>query len=277
MKNKSMEKIFFLIKNKAFIKYAFNTSWLMLERILRLIAGLFIGIYVARYLGPEQYGLFSYALAFVSLFGAIAKLGLDGIVVRNLVQDPNQNVTELATSFWLKLFGAVLSIVAIAVAVQFTSNDASTNLFIFIIATGIIFQSFEVIDFYFQSKVLLKYVSISRILQLVISSLLKLYLIYIQADLLLFVLVTLIDHITLAAFLTFTYLQQKNTSFWGSLSFHKAKGLLSNSWPLIFSGLVLMIQARIDQVMLKEFIGSEEVGYYSVAMRLIEVYTAPIG
>lgn len=277
MKNKLMEKKIVLMKNKAFIKYAFNTSWLMLERILRLIAGLFVGIYVARYLGPEQYGLFSYAIAFVSLFGAIAKLGLDGIVVRNLVQDPNQNVTELATSFWLKLFGAVLSIVAIAVAVQFTSNDASTNLFIFIIATGIIFQSFEVIDFYFQSKVLLKYVSISRILQLVISSLLKLYLIYIQADLLLFVLVTLIDHITLAAFLTFTYLQQKNTSFWGSFSFHKAKGLLSNSWPLIFSGLVLMIQARIDQVMLKEFIGSEEVGYYSVAMRLIEVYTAPIG
>ena len=66
--------------HQGFRRYFFNTSWIFGERVLRILAGLFVGIYVARYLGPEQFGVYSYAAAFVALFGAIAKLGLDGIV-----------------------------------------------------------------------------------------------------------------------------------------------------------------------------------------------------
>ena len=51
-----------------------------------------------------------------------------------------------------------------------------------------------------------------------------------------------------------------------------AKSLLKDSWPLILSALVLTIQARIDQIMLKEMVNSTEVGFYSVAMRLIESF-----
>lgn len=242
------------------------------EQVLRILAGLFVGIYVARYLGPEQFGVYSFAAAFVALFGAIAKLGLDGIVVRDLVNHPDKRDIYLGTAFWLKLIGALLTLVALAIAVQFTSNDATTNLYIFIIASGLIFQSFEVVDSYFQSKVLSKYVSIAKLIQLALSSVLKLYFIFIQADLFWFVLVSLIDQISLAFSLAFAYWRQKIGSFLGRFSVGTAKAMLRNSWPLILSGITVMLYMRIDQIMIKEMLGEREVGLYSAAVRLSEAW-----
>ena len=74
-----------LKNHTGFIRYLRNTSWMMGEQFLRIISGLFVGVWVARYLGPEQFGLFSYVLAFTAIFGSIAKLGLDSIIIRELV------------------------------------------------------------------------------------------------------------------------------------------------------------------------------------------------
>ena len=80
-----MEKLKSLKNHQGFMRYFKNTSWLFAEKILRMVVGLFVGVWVARYLGPDKFGLFSYAQSFVGLFTAIATLGLDGIVVRELV------------------------------------------------------------------------------------------------------------------------------------------------------------------------------------------------
>ena len=242
------------------------------EQLLRMIAGLLVGIWVARYLGPEQFGVFSYAIAFASLFSSIAKLGLDGIVVRDLVREPEQRDRYLGTAFWLKLGGALIMLGAVALAMQLTSSDHLTNLYILIIASGAIFQSFEVVDFYFQSKVLSKFVSICKMTQLLLSSLLKLYFIFTGADLIWFVLVTLVDQLSLALSLYLAYRHQKLCSFYRHFDMKTAKQLLKDSWPLIFSGLVIMIYMRIDQIMIKEMLGEREVGLYSAAVRLSEVW-----
>ena len=265
-------KLFDVINHHGFRRYAANTSWMFAEQILRMIAGLLVGIWVARYLGPEQFGVFSYVLAFTSIFAGIAKLGLDNIVVRNLVNDSIKRDVYLGTAFWLKVSGAVIAFLTIAIATLFTSNDKITNLYIFIIAGGLIFQSFEVIDFYFQSKVLSKFVSLCKMTQLLISSLLKIYFVLTGADLFWFVLVSLFDQVTLGLSLAIAYQTQKLGGFYRFFDIMTAKRLLKDSWPLIFTSLVLMIQARIDQVMLKEMIGNVEVGFYSSAMRLIETF-----
>ena len=62
-----------------------NMGWLMVDRMVRLGMGLFVTVWVARYLGPAQFGSLNFAFAFVSLFGTAATLGLDGIVVREVV------------------------------------------------------------------------------------------------------------------------------------------------------------------------------------------------
>ena len=261
-----------LAAHQGFRRYFFNTSWMFGEQVLRILAGLFVGIYVARYLGPEQFGVYSYAMAFVALFGTIAKLGLDSIVVRDLVNHPEERDVYLGTAFWLKLIGALLTLSLLAIAVQFTGNDAMTNLYIFIIGSGLIFQSFDVVDSYFQSKVLSKYVSIAKLIQLALSSVLKLYFIFIQADLFWFVLVSLIDQITVALSLVFAYWRQKIGGFFWCFNVGTAKAMLRNSWPLILSGVAVMLYMRIDQIMIKEMLGEREVGLYSAAVRLSEAW-----
>jgi len=266
-----------LTAHQGFRRYFFNTSWMFAEQVLRIIAGLFVGIYVASYLGPEQFGVYSYAVGFVGLFGAIARLGLDGIVVRDLVTHPEKRDIYLGTAFWLKLIGALLTLGLMVIAVQFTSNDATTNLYIFIIASGLVFQSFDVVDFHFQSRVLSKYVSISRLIQLAVSSLLKLYFIFIQADLFWFVMVSLVDQISLALSLAFVYWRQRIGSFFDRFGLATAKVMLKNSWPLVLSGIAISLYMRIDQIMIKEMLGARAVGLYSAAVRLSEAwYFAPV-
>ena len=254
------------------MKYFKNTSWLFGEKILRMFVGLFVGIWVARYLGPEQFGLLSYAGSFVGLFTAFATLGLDGIVIRELVKDETKRDLLIGTAFWLKLFGAIIVLMILALAVQLTSNDQFTNTLIFIIASATIFQSFNVIDFYFQSKVLSKHVVYANIISLFISSVLKVILILNEAPLIAFAWVMLFDTFILACGYLYFY-HHKHLSF-RAWKFHKttASSLLKDSWPLVLSAVVISIYMRIDQVMIKELLDSEAVGQYAAAVRLSETW-----
>ncbi|MAF16640.1 MAG: O-unit flippase [Marinomonas sp.] len=265
-------KLIALRNHEGFIKYLRNTSWMMAEQFLRIIAGLFVGIWVARYLGPEQFGIFSYALAFTAIFAGVAKLGLDGIVVRQLVNEPEKKEVYLGTAFWLKIIGAFLAMGVMALIVPFTSNDAITNLFIFIIASGLIFQSFEVVDFYFQSRVMAKIISICKVSQLCLSSCIKIYLVITQSELIWFVLVTTFDAISLSASYFIAYKFRRGSFFYKHFDIGVARRLLKDSWPLIFSAIVVMIYMRIDQIMIKEMLGEYEVGIYSAAVRLSEAF-----
>lgn len=270
---KVASKINELKDRQGFMRYFKNTSWLMGERILRMVVGLFVGIWVARYLGPEQFGLLNYAQSFVFLFTVLATLGLDGIVVRELVKDESKRDVLLGTAFGLKLIGAVIILPVLAVAVQMTSNVAYTNLLIFIIASGTIFQSFNVIDFYYQSKVLSKYVALANAISLGVSSLIKVALLLNGAPLITFAIMTAFDSAILAMGFIVYYKKTSHLNlFKWRFDWFIGKRLLKDSWPLIVSGFVLMVQARIDQIMLKEMLGSTEVGIYSVAMRLIEAF-----
>lgn len=262
-----------LLAHEGFRRYGANTAWLMGEKILRMFIGLFVGIWIARYLGPEQFGLLSYAQSFVFLFTAVATLGLDSIVVRELVRDESQRDVLLGTSFTLKLIGSICILPLLWVAVQFTSNDSYTNLLIFIIASGMIFQSFNVIDFYYQSTVKSKYVAFANTITLGFSSIIKIVLILNHASLTAFAIVGVFDSAILAIGLIFFYLTKTKHSIkkW-KFDRDVARRLFSDSWPLILSSIVITLQARIDQVMLKDMIGNQEVGYYSAGMRLIEAF-----
>lgn len=263
--------------HQGFRRYFANTSWMFGETMLRMVSGVFVGIWVARYLGPEQFGVFSYVIAFVSIFSTLAKLGLDGIVIRDLVNEPEKRDVYLGTAFWLKFMGAFIMLGSLALATLFTSNDHTTNLYIFIIASGIIFQSFEVVDFYFQSQVLSKFVSICKITQSLFSSILKIYLVITGADLFWFVLVTIVDQVILGFSLHIAYNYQKLGSFYRCFNWNIAKKLLQDSWPLILSGIAIALYMRIDQIMIKEMLGDQAVGVYSAAVKLSEVwYFIPI-
>ena len=153
--------------------------------------------------------------AFVGLFTAIATLGLDGIVIRELVKDESKRDVLLGTAFRLKLIGAFGVLLFLAIAVNFTSNDHFTNMLIFIIASATIFQSLNVIDMYFQSKVLSKYVVYANIISLFISTIIKIILLLNEAPLIAFAWVVLFDSVILA--MGFLYFYLHNQSFFESM------------------------------------------------------------
>ncbi|WP_298690865.1 flippase [uncultured Sulfuricurvum sp.] len=269
-----LKKLRHLKTHPGFMKYFKNTSWLFGEKILRMIVGLFVGVWVARYLGPEQFGLFSYAQSFVGLFVVIATLGLDSIIIRELVHDERHKDALLGTAFWLKLIGAILVLITLAIAVNFTSNDTYTNSLVFIIASATIFQCFNVIDFYYQAKVLGKYIVYSNVISLLVSSIVKIALILIKAPLIAFAWAIAFDSIVLAMGYLFFYLKNHSLFTIQHLTFNKniAFSLLKDSWPLILSGMVIAVYMRIDQVMIKEMLGNEAVGQYAAAVRISEAW-----
>jgi len=267
-----LKKIIALRKQSNFRKYFANTSWILGERILRMGVSLFVGIYVARYLGPERFGLLSYASSFVGIFVALATLGLDEVVVRELVKTPEQRERILGTSFLLKLVGTLLMWAAILVAIPFTENDSQTNILIIIIAFGVLFQAFNVIDLSFQADVKSKYVVHAQFVQLIISSIVKIILVFNEAPLIWFASVFFLDAIVLALGLVFTYLHNSNKIFSWKWSYETSKNLLHDSWPLIFAGIVVSVYMKIDQLMIKEMLGAKEVGLYAAAVKLSEAW-----
>lgn len=265
-------KIQSLIQHQGFRRYAANASWMLAEQMVRIIAGLFVGIWVARYMGPEKFGLFSYVLAFFAVFGGIAKLGLDSILIRELVNHPKLRDAYLGTAFWLKVAGAGLVMAIITIIVPFTSNDSITNIYIYIISAGLLFQSFEVVEFYFQSQVLAKVVSVCKVIQLVLSSFIKVYLILTQADLFWFVCITAFDTVSLALSYYIAYKVHGNSGFFKCFDRRIAMSLLKDSWPLVFSIVFVTIYMRMDQIMIKEMLGEHDVGIYSAAVRISEAF-----
>jgi O-antigen/teichoic acid export membrane protein len=263
-----------LKNHQGFMKYFKNSSWVFAEKIVRMITGLFVGIWVARYLGPEQFGLFSYAQSFVGLFTAIATLGLDGVVVRELVKDEGRKYELLGTAFWLKVLGAFSVLLIVSVAVTFTSNDTDTNMLVAIITSATIFQSFNIIDFYFQSKVMSKFVVYANFISLFVSSIIKVILILNEAPLVAFAWVIFFDGLILACGLIYFYSKKNQevniTKF--KFRINVAFLLLKDSWPLILSAIVVSIYMRIDQVMIKEMIDTESVGQYAAAVRISEIW-----
>ena len=253
-------------------KYVKNTGWLFGEKILRLTFGLFVSVWVARYLEPELFGVFSYVQSFVGLFIVIAGLGLDGIVVRELVKSPERARELLGTSFLLRLMGFVVVIVLLLIAIQFTSNSHDENIYILIFGCSALFQSFSVIDFYFQSKVQSKYVVYANVISLIFTSLTKIVLILYKAPLLAFVLVLVLDSFLLTVNLIIQYYRNDCKLTRWSFNLVDAKKLLGDSWPLILSGIVIAIYMKIDQVMIKEMLGNSEVGQYAAAVKLSEAW-----
>ena len=267
-----LSKIYNRKTSQGFIRYLKNTSWLFAEKIFRLLLVLSVGIWLARYLEPEQFGILSYAISFVGLFTTLSTLGLDNIIIRELVKDEKKRDLLLGTAFWLKLAGAFLALFILVITVQLTSNNEFENALIFIIASSMIFQSINVIDFYFQSKVLSKYIVYANFITLSISSIIKVALILNQAPLISFAVIVVLDSFILACgYIYFYYHKQLTFRTW---KFTKsiAKSLLKDSWPLILSGIAIAVYMKIDQVMIKVMLDSEAVGQYAAAVKLSEAW-----
>jgi O-antigen/teichoic acid export membrane protein len=242
------------------------------EKFLRLISGVFVGAYVARYLGPAQYGLLNYVISLVGLFSAISILGLDDILLREIVKNEKNRDTLMGTAFVLRFAAAALVYVGLIIGAESNQTDPTTRILIYIIGLGVIFQVFGVIGYFFQAKVWSKYAVTSQIVALSLISVFRIIMVLNDAPLTWFAWSTTLDYFILAAGLVIFYSKNVSNLFRWKFNGSIAAYLLRNSWSLILSGLAVTIYMRFDQIMVKWMLGDEANGHYGVGARLSEMW-----
>jgi O-antigen/teichoic acid export membrane protein len=233
--------------------------------------GLLVGVWVARYLGPEQFGLLSFAMAFVGLFGAIATLGLRGIAVRDIVRNPSVSQETLGTSFVLQLAGGLVAFLLLMGVIGYLRpDDTFAKTIVAILGFTLVFKASEAVKYWFESQVQSKFTVWTETSVFLTIAVIKVGMILDQAPLIAFIWAAFAEALIVAAALLGIYAWKGGKLANWRYNLSRAKELVSQSWPLILSGIAIMIQARIDQIMLGTMIGNHEVGQYSAAMRLIE-------
>lgn len=251
-----------------------NTAWLFYDKAVLIVAGLLVGAWVARYLGPEQYGTLNYALAFVALATPFMQLGLKDIVIRNIIREPDKKNEILGTAIGLQLVASVLVVIASTyIAALMNADEFLTRTLLSIIFLRMIFQPVSnTFEYWFRSQVQAKYFVWSRNITLIFVATIKVILILSEAPLIAFAWAFVIDAAILSIILAIFYHLQGGVIL--DLRFHlrQASWLLKDSWPLMFSAFAVMIYMKIDQIMVGQMAGNAELGYYSVAVRLSELW-----
>lgn len=262
-----------IVRQPDFVKILSNTAWLFSDKLFRMGLGLLISVWVARYLGPNDFGLFSFAIALVSFFGAFSTLGLSGIVVRDIVSDPKGSLETLGSSVVLQAVGGITAYALLLVVTPIMrSHDRSVMSVVEIIGLALLVKGSESIKYWFESQVLSKYVVWADNAAFVAMAALKVGLIMAGASLLAFAWVTFIEGLIASILLFGIYEWVGGRVKAWRCSLFRVKTLLAHSWPMILSGLAVTVYMRIDQVMLGQIIDDRAVGIYSAAVRISEAW-----
>jgi PST family polysaccharide transporter len=253
-------------------------GWLMVDRVIRMGTGLFVGVWVARYLGPTQFGSLSFAVSFVALFGSATTLGLDGIVVREVLNKAEETCEILGTSLVLRIGSGLIAVaVSIGTLRLIQPHDRESLLLVSIYSITLVFQAFDTIDAFFQSQVRSKITVWAKNGAFLVFAAVRVWLIYVRAPLWTF-LAAMAGEIVLGAVglvLGYRLSGGRILSWRGTQK--RAAHLLQQSWPIIFSAMAIMVYMRLDTVMLKMMQGDFAVGMYAAATRVSEVwYFVPV-
>jgi O-antigen/teichoic acid export membrane protein len=255
------------------LKIVGNIGWLFFDKILRMGIGLLVGVWIARYLGPEQFGLLNYALAFTGLFSAIAALGMQEIVVRDIVRNPGGAYETLGTAGVLQIIGGLVAYAFILVAIAYMRpNDYLAQSIVAIIGSTMILEASKIAVFWFESQVQSRYTVWVQNGVFLLFSAIKLILIIYQASLTAFVWVMFMEALLVALILLKVMNKYGFTLGFLKVNAQRARMLLLDSWPLVLASVSIMIYMKIDQIMLGQMVGDQAVGIFSAATRISEVW-----
>jgi len=248
-----------------------NSAWLSLDRVLRLLVGLFVGVWMARFLGPATFGQYSFSAALVALFGVFSRLGLDGVLVREIVRFPQARDELLGTAATLRLCGGVLAAAAATLcAVFLRPQDETVQVLTAIIALTLVFQAFDVIELWFQSQYSSRLSVMSRMGAFLSMSAVKIVLILIGARVEAFAVVAVAEIFLSGIGMAAAYRMSGQRFRRWRPSPRRAAMLLRPAAPLILAGFAVSVYMKIDQIMIAKMLGDAAVGHYSAATRLTE-------
>jgi len=267
-----ISKIRKLRERTGLIKIFYNIGWQFFDKVIRMALSLIVGIWVARYLGPSNFGILNYGIAFIALFMPFSTAGLDTVLVREIIKNPSDTKYLLGASFYLKIiFGITSYILSITISYLLNPDNYLENLTVAILGIGLITQAFDTIEYYLQSKLNVKLSVIAKTSAFILVAGLRVVFILNESPLIYFICAGAIELLIATLFLVIINRGPYNISTWKWSSIHGSK-LLKDSWPLILSSFAIMIYMRIDQIMINQMLGNSSVGIYSAAVRVSEVF-----
>jgi O-antigen/teichoic acid export membrane protein len=256
----------------AFEKYFKNTGALFVGRVGSLVIKFVVSICIANYLLSAKNGVLNGGIAYIYFFSAVATLGLDQFIVKELHQFPENRDKILGTSFWMKVIAGLCCIPLIWCFYQIYPPKGTPYHFIFIFSTIGIIQAFNVIDSYFQSEVRSKYIMQVQIAGNLTSAVIKMLLIWFRQPLIWFVYAYTFDFMLLSAGYFLTYQRKLRSVFQWRFDGGLAKKLFKYSWPLMISGIMVSLYMRIDAVMLQNMKGTKVAGAYATVSMFSEAW-----
>lgn len=250
-----------------------NSSWLFVEQIVRMVAGILVGVWVARYLGPEGYGWFNYATVTVGLVASLTSPGFGAVVVRELAKSPAETSAWMGAAFFLRAAGASIGFLAcVVIAWRHSGAGTPASSLILVLAAGMLLQTLDVADFVFQAHAASRVAAWVRMGVCVFGSIVRAALILGDAPLQAFAVASVIEIAAAAA--GWLWMLQRHGHGVTTWTYERRRviALLRESWPLAVAGLAIIAQAYADQLVIGVSLGAEELGQYAAAMRLVSAF-----
>jgi polysaccharide transporter, PST family len=261
-----------LIKKGSASPVVKNIFWMVLDRIWRMAISLVVGVWVVRYLGPDNYGQINYVLAFVSIAVVIANLGMESFLIKELVSNPQDKNKIIHHSFQLRLAVAFIAFFLLLLVLVITSEPKSVLLLFFILVPQLFTTSFTVVDIYFQSELKSRITIVSRNLFFVVGAALKVAAIFTHQGLYVFAALTILDLVFADVFLFFYFRKKHHKTIQYPFDVVYMKSLLRKTIPFLLSNLAIVLYMKIDQILLGKFASLKEVGFFSAATKVAEVF-----
>src|SRR5581483_9950958 len=252
-------------------KAARNFAWLVIDRGVRLTVGIFVGSWVARYLGRQDFGLLSYALALIAIFAALTPLGLDAMVVREIIRQPSQGGRWIGTALGFRAVAALASIcLSLALVTGLRPHEPRAWMLVGVLGIGLLFQSLESGELWFQAHTQMRRLVVPRLLLFLLISAVKVTAVLCGAGVVWFSLITACEQIT-SGVLTQIFVR-KSLGAGNRVVFEASRGwqLLKECWPLALSALFVVIYIKLDQLILSGMMGDAALGLYAAAIRIPE-------
>ena len=262
-----IEKIKELLKSKS-IK---NSGWIIGDQVFEMGLQLIVGMITARYLGPANYGTLSYTASFVTFFTSIATLGMDGVVIKKLIDHPDEEGLYLGSSMVFRIISSILSIISVSIIV-FILNPAEELkvILVFVQSIQLTFKAIKVLESWFQRHLLSKYSSIGSMLSCVVVSAYKIYLLATGKSVIWFAFSNSVTEAVIVLVMWISYKKVGGQKL--SYSFKVGKEILYESYHFIISGLMVAIYSQMDRVMIGQMIDDTAVGLYSVATTIVGMW-----
>ncbi len=251
-----------------------NTSWLVGGKIFQMLISLVITSITARYLGPNNYGLMNYTNAYISFFSSLCTLGLNGILVKELVSNRNSEGEIIGTALILRLVCSFISMITIYFLLLNIKTSTKELVLVGVLQSiSILFSSFDVINYWYQSNLQSKYTTIIQSIAYVVMSIYRIIILILGKSVEWFAFAVSLDTIVIAILLSYSYKINKELN--QNLSFSKKwiSILLKQSYPFILSGIMVTIYGQMDKIMIGQMLDNQQVGLYSVAIAITGLWS----